>query len=227
MQKEALDRRLSLRQHSGSTGAFTSAAAAQKNRGRKIAPTLVQLETNANSFPALSSQAFATPHPQLLAEASAKDLCANSHEPGKLPCCPICILQACLKLHTNAYCMTYHMQHQGSQIHPSWSSCMQVVMCKDLTARLLLCKGVMQVQLLRQQHGSVCTPHPQQAAPLPGLPLPTKVPMQTQLFTVIELQQVPQSVTSAHTQPLLLLHLPRVKASPSEYPQALWERRRL
>ena len=91
VQKEALDRRLSLRQHSDSAQAFTSAAATQNKRGRKIAPTLVQHESNANSFPTLSSQAFLTPNRQLLAEASAKDLCTTSHEPGKM-CCPvICI----------------------------------------------------------------------------------------------------------------------------------------
>lgn len=82
MQKEALDKRLSLRQHPDSAGASTSAAAAQKNRGRKIAPTLVQLDTTADSFPTLPSQAFASPQPQLLAEASAKDLCTSNGKSG-------------------------------------------------------------------------------------------------------------------------------------------------
>ena len=89
VQQEALHRRLSLRQHSHSAQAFTSAT--PHKRGRKIAPTLVQLDSNANSFATLSSQAFATPHPQLLAEASAKDLCTSSHEPGKMRCLAICI----------------------------------------------------------------------------------------------------------------------------------------
>ena len=107
VQKEALDRRLSLRQRSGSAAAFTSAAATQNKRGRKIAPTLVQLETNANSFPTLSSQAFATPQPQLLAEASAKDLCTTSHVPGELRCHAICMLPASVQVLINACCMTY------------------------------------------------------------------------------------------------------------------------
>lgn len=84
VQKDALDRRLSLRQHSDSAGALNSTAVSHKNRGRKIAPTMVQPETNAIGFPALSSQSFSSPQSQLLAEASARDLCTRDHEPGEL-----------------------------------------------------------------------------------------------------------------------------------------------
>lgn len=91
--------------------------------------------------------------------------------------------------------------------------------------RLLLCKGVMQVQLLQQQqHGSACTRHPQQAAQLPKVPLINDTPMQMQALKTKDLQQVLQPVTSAYTQPLLLSHLPNTEASPNEYPQAISER---
>ena len=45
---------------------------------------MVQPETNAIGFPALSSQSFSSPQSQFLAEASARDLCTRDHEPGEL-----------------------------------------------------------------------------------------------------------------------------------------------
>lgn len=85
VQMEALDRRLSLRQASDSAAALTSAAAPNKSRGRKIAPTLVQLQSNASSFSTFSAQAFAPAQSQLLDEASARDLCTFTEKLGEPP----------------------------------------------------------------------------------------------------------------------------------------------
>lgn len=99
VQKEALDRRLSLRQPSDSAAAASSAAASNKSHGRKIAPTLVQLETGASSFSTFPSQAFAPAQSQLLAEASARDLCKSNEKLGG-PC--YCNVQAQVLLRYDA-----------------------------------------------------------------------------------------------------------------------------
>ncbi len=96
MQKDALDRRLSLRQPSESAGAVLSSAATsqQAHRSRKIAPTRVQAASGAASLATslpfgseavdtASAGAFSPPHVDLTAEASATDLCTSDFELGK------------------------------------------------------------------------------------------------------------------------------------------------
>ena len=95
-----------------------------------------------------------------------------------------------------------------------------MVMCKGMMKRYPLWQSVVQVQLLLQ-HGSARTPHPQQAAHLPEVPLSIKVAMQMQLSTIKDLQQVRRPVISLHTRRLLLSHLPRTEVNLSEYRQAL------
>ncbi len=96
MQKEALDRRLSLRQSPASDGAdvLSVLPGSQGHRGRKIAPTKVDHTSIGGGFPkvvpfgsadsAVGSAAavLTTPVAGLAAEASARDLCTHVPEGG-------------------------------------------------------------------------------------------------------------------------------------------------
>lgn len=96
----ALDKRLSLPQPSSSAGPLASnAVSAQRTRGRKIAPTRIQLEPTGSSFPrppqdniaeageASFSDAFGSTEPKLMAEASTRDLCSSNEGLGEKSCC--------------------------------------------------------------------------------------------------------------------------------------------
>ncbi len=95
MQKEALDRRLSVRQSPASDGAdvLSVVSGSQGHRGRKIAPTKVDHISIGGGFPkvvpfgsansaVVSAAALTTPVAGLAAEASARDLCTHVPEGG-------------------------------------------------------------------------------------------------------------------------------------------------
>ncbi len=95
MQKEALDRRLSVRQSPASEGAAVLSVlpVSQGHRGRKIAPTKVDHSSTGGGFPnvapfgsadsaVISAEALTTPVAGLAAEASARDLCTHGPEGG-------------------------------------------------------------------------------------------------------------------------------------------------
>ena len=95
VQKEALDRRLSVRQSPASDGAdvLSIVPGSQGHRGRKIAPTKVDHTSIGAGFPkvvpfgsadsaVVSAAALTTPVAGLAAEASARDLCTHVPDGG-------------------------------------------------------------------------------------------------------------------------------------------------
>ena len=94
VQKEALDRRLCVRQSAASDGAdvLSVLPGSQGHRGRKIAPTKVDHTSVGGGFPRSvpvgadsavgSTAALITPVAELAAEASARDLCTHIPEGG-------------------------------------------------------------------------------------------------------------------------------------------------
>ena len=95
VQKEALDRRLSVQQSAASDGAdvLSVVPGSQGHRGRKIAPTKVENTFIGVGFPKVvpfgsadsavgSAAALTTPVAGLAAEASARDLCADVPDCG-------------------------------------------------------------------------------------------------------------------------------------------------
>ncbi len=94
VQKEALDRRLCVRQSAASDGAdvLSVVPGSQGHRGRKIAPTKVDHTSVGGGFPRSvpvgadsavgSTAALITPVAELAAEASARDLCTHIPEGG-------------------------------------------------------------------------------------------------------------------------------------------------
>ena len=104
VQKDALDKRFTVRQTSESGNGAVSAemSVSQGHRGRKIAPTKIVQASGENALAYIaplgntfhgSVETFVSPSPGLMTEASARDLCSSSIEAGGSKCVSVPVSQ--------------------------------------------------------------------------------------------------------------------------------------